>query len=292
MTKSENSFSFLPSNCDAEIIDFSHRGGARCQQLLKVRYQGRDLLMKRYGLKRSFPRMLMRQFGSLALVGKSSISISGRYRTERDALALWQQEGFDVPRLYSVPELEANAGPCLVMEWIDGCLLTDLLYKSEIPFEYKAEVLKAFASQWGRRHDRALQISEPRLLMENPTFDHLFLCDERLIHFDLEIVFTRKTDLERLIRREIAGILCSLEKSSGPDFPALLKTLISAYPDPVRFHRTADELERYGSIPVIGSFAWLHRFIRNKGRYANRSLIADHLFQSLQATERHDEVME
>lgn len=282
MAKPADSSTFLPSSCEAELIDYSHRGGAACQQLWKLHHDGRDLLMKRYGLKRSLFRVFMRQFGSLALVGKSSISIAGRCRTEREVLALWRKEGFDAPEVFTYDELERRARPCLLMEWIEGELFTNVLYNREVPREHKAESIEKFAREWGRRHARVMEKSEPRLLMENPTFDHLFISNERLIHFDFEIVFTRKTDLERLIRREIAGILCSLEKSADDDFPYLLERMLSAYPEPARFARTADELLRFGSIPVIGAFSWMHNFIRNKKRYARRSLIAEKVLKCLE----------
>lgn len=265
----------------AEVLDVSRRGDGR-QRVLKVEHEGRPLVLKCYGLKRSRMRVVARQFGSLFLVGKSSIRAEARRATELDVLRLWDEEGFGVPEVYDLPGLPDDV-PCIAMEYIPAPTVNDLLKDPARPLEVKQKIISRYAEVWSRRHARAVQLREPRLLLENPTLDHVFVHGMRMVHFDFEIVFTRTTDLERLARREIAGILWSMAKMSGSDFSPLLDAVLTAYPDHTLFEQTANDLLTYGNVPVIGWTAWLSRLTRNRERYTQRLDFARTLQQALRS---------
>jgi hypothetical protein len=253
----------------AEVLDTSRRGDGR-QRVRKVVHNEKFVILKCYGLKRRRSRVLFRQFGSLFLGGKSSITAKARHDTELDVLAFWKQEGFDVPEVYPLPKHPQDISNCLAMEYIPSPTVAKVLQDDQKSLVFKKEVIARYARVWGKRHARALELGEPRLLQEHPTLSHVFVSRNRLVHFDFEIVFTRKKDLERLIRREIVGTLRSMAKTSGDGFYPLLDTLLDAYPDLSHFRQTACELLRYGTVPVVGWAAMFHRLTRRKKRYTKR----------------------
>ena len=242
-----------------EELAVSHRGDG-AHRVLKAVVDGWPVVIKVYGLKRSRFDMLLRQFGSLVLVGKSSISAAGRCRTERATLARWRQEGFHVPAEASVArEVLAAAGvsgrnPWLTLEWVDGPALGMIVKREDIALRRKEEIVADFAHAIAERHARALEIDEPRLLCEHPTFEHVIFSDGRFVFFDFEIVFTGRSKVETLIARELAGFVRSLFRMAGKDFAPLLRALVSAYPEKHRLKRVRDDFERFGAVPV---FDWL-----------------------------------
>jgi len=265
----------------AEILNVSKRGDGR-QRIMKVPYGESFIILKCFGLKRTRLRAFFREFGSLAVVKKTSITARGRHDTELEVITLWKQEGFDVPDVYSPPKLPDDFPPCIAMEWIPGPTVAEVLQDKNVSLAAKKEIIARYAPVWGKRHARALELSEPGLLQENPTLSHVFSSGDRLVHFDFEIVFTRKKDLERLIRREIVGIIHSMAKTGGDDFKSLLDTLLQNYPDLSHIRQTARELSRYGTVPMLGWTAELHRLTRNRKRYRKRIGFVDILNNALQ----------
>jgi len=254
---------------EAQVLNTSRRGDGR-QRVMKVVHHEKFVVLKCYGLKRTRLKVLFRQLGSLFLVRKSSITAKARHATELDVLALWKREGFDVPEIYPLPEIPQNIPYCIAMEWIPCPTVAEVLQDDQKSLAFKKEVIARYARVWGKRHALALKLGEPRLLQENPTLSHVFVSRDRLVHFDFEMVFTRKKDLKRLVRREIVGILRSMSKASGDSFSPLLDTLLDAYPDLSYFRQTARELLLYGTVPVMGWTAIFHRLTRRKKRYRKR----------------------
>jgi len=268
-----------------EVLNISKRGDGR-QRVLKLCHAGTPYILKCYGLKTSRRRAVMRELGSLTVAGKSSIRARARCKTEREVLRLWMREGFDVPRLLSIePPLEIQE-PYLVLEWIPGCSLYDILESQETSLVRKEDLISRFAALMEKRHARALELHEPRLLFERPTFEHVLISGDRLIHFDFEIVFTSKSDIGRFVRREIVGFLHSLAKSSRESFGSLLDTFVAAYPDSKRFDHVRDDLIAYGAVPVAAWLEPVQRFSRKWQRYSKRSRLAAALEEALRFRER------
>lgn len=242
---------------NAVVLNVSKRGDGR-HRILKVEHEGRPLVVKCYGLKRNSLRAVLRQFGSLVIMGKSSVTAKGRCRTERETLTLWHNEGFDVPRVYPIdfPSLQ----PCLAMEWIPGPTLSALIQSTEESLETKKDLIKRFTEILARRHDQALALNESRLLFEHPTLNHVIVSGDRLVHFDFEIVFTWKRDLGRLVRRELAGFIRPLvRKSRKEEIDGLLEIMVRTYPGTAYLEHMLIELEQFGSVPVVH---WLEGFQR------------------------------
>ena len=267
---------------NAQTLNISRRGDGR-QRVMKVVHNEKFVILKCYGLKRKLPRVLFRQFGSFFLGAKSSITVKARHDTELNVLSLWKQEGFDVPEVYPLLKLPQDISNCIAMEYIPSPTVAKVLQDDQKSLVLKKEVITRYAQVWGKRHTRALELGEPRLLQEHPTLSHVFVSQERLVHFDFEIVFTRKKDLERLVRREIVGILRSMAKTRGNVFYPLLDTLLDAYPNLSHFRQTACELLRYGTVPVVGWTAMFHRLTRRKKRYSKRLHFTKTLAKALES---------
>jgi tRNA A-37 threonylcarbamoyl transferase component Bud32 len=257
---------------ELKVLAVSRRGDGR-HRVLRQKKGDRFIVVKGYGRKRSRIRTWLRAFGSRVIVHKSSVSPTGRCRTERDVLALWRREGFDVPRILDAEPTCPVPEPRLVMEWIEGPLFSQVLGDVQVSLARKRSLVQRFARQWGERHARALLLKEPRLLFEHPTFDHVILCGERMVHLDFEIVFTSRHNLDRLIRRELVGFLRSMVKSSKTEFGDLLNVLVSSYPDRASLERVRDELLAFGTVPVLKWMAPLTRILKSHKRYHKRSLL-------------------
>ena len=265
----------LPAGLEnALVLNVSKRGDGR-HRILKIEHEGKPVVVKCYGLKRSMFHAVVRHFGSLVIVGKSSATARGRCTTERETLTLWYNEGFDVPRVYpiDIPSLE----PSLAMEWIPGQTLSNLIQASDESLERKKDLIGKFTEILARRHERALALNESRLLFEHPTLNHVISCGDRLVHFDFEMVFTWKRDLERLVRRELAGFIRPLvRKSKKEETDCLLGVMVRTYPEKVLLRHVLNELEQFGSVPVLH---WLEgfqklSFFRKKGNTRTASTLA------------------
>lgn len=255
---------------ETEVLTVS-KGGDGGHRVLKLLSEGEPIVLKCYGLKTSRLRTFLRELGCLAIVGKSSIRAGARFKTEREVLELWRREGFDVPRVLSAEPPATIHGPCLTLEWIPGRNFSHLLRCAETSLDRKRELIERFAAVLGKRHERALSLQETRLIFEHPTLDHVLVWGDRLVHFDFEIVFARTKDVERLLRREIAGFLRSLSKSSGENFPTLLKIFTETYPDSSRLAQVLEELRRYGSVPALDWLKLFYKMSRKLKRYRKRS---------------------
>ena len=259
---------------NAFVLNVSKRGDGR-HRILKIEHEGRPVVVKCYGPKRNKLRTVLRQFGSLVIVGKSSVTAKARCRTERETLTLWHNEGFDVPRVYPIdfPSLE----PCVAMEWIPGQTVSDFIHARDESLETKKVLIGRFTEILARRHDRALALNESRLLFEHPTLSHVIRCGDRLVHFDFEMVFTWKRDLDRLVRRELAGFIRPLvRKSRKEETDGLLKIMVRTYPEKARLGHVLNELERFGSVPVVRRLERFQRltFFRKKGNTETAAALA------------------
>jgi tRNA A-37 threonylcarbamoyl transferase component Bud32 len=242
-------------DAEGELLDVSSRGDGG-QRVVKTLIGNAPVIVKHYGLKRGRLRTLIRNFGSICIVGKSSITAAARCRTEREVLALWKREGFRVPEIVAPPAGVDCRGPCLVMEWIPGTDLHDLMKGNRLSAGGKRELAARFAAECGRRHARALELAEPRLVMTHPSLNHVIVSGDDLVYIDLEIVYRRAGELELLIRREIERFLRSIAQKTGEDFIPILRDFVAAYPDRDRLVRLRDDMERSGVIPQR---SWMRR---------------------------------
>jgi tRNA A-37 threonylcarbamoyl transferase component Bud32 len=240
----------------AEVLAMSKRGDGS-HRVLKIDYRGKPLVVKCYGLKGSRLQALSRQFGSRLLLGKSTYTARGRYATERAVLELWRREGFATPLVLDIPELAGAGQPCLAMEFVPGELMSTLIRSADEPLARKKDLVARFAETAGRRHARALELHKPGLVFKHPTFSHIIVNGERLVHFDFEQALTHTSGIERYIRHEIAGFLYALPRPDKALFAELFSSFSANYPDLQRLELVIAELQRFGTVPLA---SWLQPF--------------------------------
>ncbi|MEW6743875.1 MAG: hypothetical protein AB1486_14060 [Planctomycetota bacterium] len=264
---------------EAEVLNVSRAGGEE-HRVLKLVIEGESAIAKIYGLKRNTVRTLLWQIGHRVLAGKSSIFARSRWATEREVLALWRANGFDVPRLLELELPASFPRPYLLLEWIDGPSMEELLRDEELALGEKEALLMRFVEVWGRRHERALELGEPRLIHEHPTFAHVLVKDDRLVHFDFEVAYTKRRPVGRLVSFEILGFLRSLAKCDPWDYQVLLERVLETYPVRFRLETTVRDLS-VGRHATHRLFLALDRLRRARRRPYNKYVILQSLGDAL-----------
>jgi len=241
---------------EGQLINYSKRGdGRHCTISL---YDGdKPVLLKIYGLKRTGFRTGWRRVWRIFDVGQSSFQTNGRFQTEREVLDLWHRDGFDVPKILSPAFLSEFQQPCLAMEFIEGQSLGEVLKSNEVSLDHKKALITTFCQEMGRRHERALDCKEIRLLVFRPNVRGVLVSGDRLVYIDFETVYTPRRDLERIVRKEIAGFFYSLAKHAKEDRYALMKHFIAEYPSKTRMNSVLEELRQFGTVPF---YRWQELF--------------------------------
>ena len=160
-------------------------------------------------------------------MGQSSSSIHARIQTERAVLTLWQREGFDVPKIYSPAFLEGLDQPCLAMEYIPGQTLTTVLHDTTIPLDRKKDIISRFCQEMARRHERALEQQEIRLLLFHPDMSRILVSDDRLVYLDFEVVYTPNHDIKRIGGKKL-GVFCMPWPGVFPSSSCILSWNVSS----------------------------------------------------------------
>ncbi len=177
-----------------------------------------------------------------AFEGKRGISPAARHETERVSLALWAQEGFDVPRLLEGARPEwAEPAPFLWLEYAPGRRLRDVLVDTSEPQAEREALARRLGAADGRRHRRALELNQPLLLHEHPTTKHVLLSGDRLVTIDLENGYRAGYCVMSAITRELAGVLRSLQEGAPPPFDqGIPRAYLEGYGDRALLERAAD----------------------------------------------------
>ena len=265
-------------------ITRSERGDGR-QRISRVRAGRRTYILKQYGLKRSRIRALLRAIGHATFAGKSSIRATARRKTESDTLALWAEAGIDVPRtLGSVDYPDDTTAPHLALEWVSGRDLRDVLSDPQMPLDERLAIVSSFARVCGKRHELAETQREPRFIFEHPTLCHIIVDGDRLVHIDLEIVFTRPRRIESRVHREIVSFLRAFAKLRSVEGDLYIDRFITSYPDRARLRRLVRETRRR-LLPLLDGFG--RRRSDDESAPSKRAVV-DRLAKRLQALESRE----
>ncbi|MSP15106.1 MAG: hypothetical protein EXR73_00600 [Myxococcales bacterium] len=243
---------------------------------------GTPAVLKLYGRKRDWLRDALRGIGQRWFVGKTGMSPTARCTTERETLALWRSHGFDVPAALDLPLPAAVPSLRLLLECLEGELLHRSIARRDVPLAEKIALLERLAADWGRRHVVAQREREPRLIQAHAMLGHVFrvpaagdgaAAAERLVTFDFEVAWARRSALPRLISLEIAQLLESVA-AWGPleQLPALIAAFVNAYPDRAVVERLAVDVRR-GPLPL---FAWINGIalqLRERGPRRKRAVL-------------------
>jgi hypothetical protein len=179
-----------------------------------------------------------------ALIGRKTSSLARQRReTERRQLALWRLTGFDVPREISA-EHPGLAGPTqLILEYLDGPKLLDLLKpQANTSRADRNRLLYRYGTLWRERHDVALSTCDPTFLHEHGTLAHVILCGDRMVTIDLEQGYRSGGTVMPMLAKEVASTLRSLMSRAGEqNWPDDVRALVAGYGDRRRLARVVDE---------------------------------------------------
>jgi hypothetical protein len=175
------------------------------------------VLQKLYAERGSWLRAGTRDVFSGLLGAKTGTRAAARRATEARLLALWQRHGCDAPADVSAGHPDLAGEHTLVMEFVEGPLLSDRLRDAALASAARAALLAAFGGAWGRRHRLALQLREPGLLQEHGTLQHVIVAGApdapRFVTFDHENAFARAGREGAHVAKEVASVLPSLYRS-------------------------------------------------------------------------------
>ncbi len=224
------------------------------------------VLQKLYAERGSWLHAWGRELASRLRGGKTGTRAAARRATEARLLALWREQGFDVPAELSArhPEL---AGPrTLVLEFVDGPLLSALLADPALPRSRREALIERFAADTAKRHARALSLGEAALVQEHGGVQHVLVAAPagaawteaasrpvsalRFASFDLENSFRARRNLSPLLAKEIAACLRSLARCSKSDAQRLrsdVEAFVRGYADRSRLQASVAHYLRHPS---------------------------------------------
>jgi hypothetical protein len=221
----------------------THRELARLDgnRIWRVQTSSGPVLQKLYAERGSWLHAWGRELASRLRGGKTSTRAAGRRATEARLLALWREHGCDVPAELSAQHPALANARTLVLEFIDGPLLSELLADAGLPRARRDALIARFAADVAARHDRALASGEAALVQEHGGVQHVLVAtvqgerassgadvernamatppdhELRFVSFDLENAFTPRADVTPLLAKEIAGCVRSLARCGKPD---------------------------------------------------------------------------
>jgi len=216
----------------AVALDRSSRGRG-LHGIFLIESGDRQWVIKSYGRSRG---PLHTAFSRMAayLTGRSAGDPQSRFLTEKKALDIWRQNGFEVFQQPGQPPPVGIDLPHLVLEYVSGPTLKKYFADPGIVKSDKLSLFRRFILEWGRRHYLAKALGNRYLIQKHATFQHVLVSsDGRLIFYDFETVYTRPYSLPAIIAREICGYMRSLfGVVAGEDFNDFLEVLIAEYPHP------------------------------------------------------------
>lgn len=239
----------------------SHGGG---NELYLAEWPGGRALLKVYRRRGGALREAVKRL-SQPFEGRHGVTAEERCTLERETLLLWRENGIDVPAVLDLPLPEGlDARTACWMEYCPGRSFARLLHDRAVPDEEKVRIAGEIGRIAGRRHALAFERRDVRFLVENASVKHVLVCDARLVHFDLENGFQRRSDPLDALARELSTTLRSLQLHGFGLFEDLATAWARAHPRPELLRRAA-ELGAFSRDPRQRMRRWLDRRERRPG---------------------------
>ena len=199
--------------------------------LYKIPFRGHEAVLKLYYGSRSWMRYLTGTISNYA-EGQTSFMPRARRSNELKCLDIWREAGFRVFGTYDdvvVKGLPPDG--YLLFEYIPGLKFSAYFGDDSILLEHRLDTYRRFLVEWHRRHDLAVQGSEPRLVHENGDMKHVMMVGDDFLYFDFEMTYRSGRHIKDYVTREILAYLKSLGKIVGPErFPLFLEETLRHYP--------------------------------------------------------------
>jgi Ser/Thr protein kinase RdoA (MazF antagonist) len=135
-------------------------------------------------------------------------------RVERQMLRHWRRHGFAVPAAHDIAVPDLAGSPYLVLTYIPGENLSKLL-RGALPLGDKLALLAGVFDANRRRHERALELRDPRLVHPDLNSGNILIVAGEPWYIDLESMVAGK-DLADAIAVEIAKLARWVTRDLGP----------------------------------------------------------------------------
>lgn len=256
------------------LLDASQRGSG-WNSVWRLTIEGRPCVLKVYGRRRGPVKEWLVE-ATHALTGRSSYRPRGRQHTEALCLRLWHEAGLAVPvlREQSADPVDLPV-PFLLMEYVDGRVMGDMLADGGVAMADKERVLCALARSCFRRHMLAIERNEPGLIQEHPDIMHVFVRGDELVTFDLEVVFLGRGRVRSLAAMEVVRTVRSLlRRLPGPDGFEYAAVFLRHYPGKELLEYAEGRL-RGGRSPVLYLVqSWQRARAARRGQRDYKRLVA------------------
>jgi len=197
--------------------------------------------------------------------GRRGVTAEERCALERETLVLWRANGIDVPAVLDRPLPEGlDARTATWLEYCPGRSFARILHDREVSVEEKLRIAEELGRIAGRRHVLAFERRDVRFLVENASIKHALVCGERLVHFDLENGFQRRSHPVDALARELSTMLRSLQLHGFGLFEDLANRYLRAHSRPELLRRAAEH-GAFSRDPRQRMRRWLDRYERSPG---------------------------
>lgn len=239
----------------------SHHGG---NELYLVEGPGGSAVLKIYRRRGGRLREAIKRV-SQPFEGRRGVTAEERCALERETLVLWRAAGLDVPAVLDRPLPEGyDARTASWLEYCPGRSFARILHDREVTTAEKLRIAEEVGRIAGRRHALAFERRDVRFLVENASIKHVLVCGERLVHFDLENGFQRRSDLVDALARELSTMLRSLQLHGFGLFEDLATRYLRAHPRTELLRRAAEH-GAFSRDPRQRMRRWLDRLERSPG---------------------------
>jgi hypothetical protein len=195
------------------LQDVNRDGGGN--QLLLYETQRGPALLKVYRARGARLREIAKVFSYLVLERKRGVTARQRCALERRQLALWREQGFDVPALLDLPLPEGySADTASWLEFCPGPTLHSFVSDAAQPVATRAGALARFAGVLATRQARVRETRLLALVMKHASLKHVLLHAGRQIHFDLESSHAPGVDPQDALADELSGLVRSLLRAA------------------------------------------------------------------------------
>ena len=225
---------------EPRVLQSGGRDPGTGNRLLLYRIGGRPALLKLYRRRRAAWREPVKRFSYRFIEARRGVTARQRRDLERSNLALWRDQGFDVPALLAHPLPPDLAGEvALWLEYCPGPLLSAVLADRERALAERTGCVERFARELARRQQRALELGERRLVMSHASAKHVLIHGDRQVSFDLETSYAPGYPMLDALALELAGCLRSVLREAPDDRAALGAAFVRGYGDDAFLERLA-----------------------------------------------------
>lgn len=238
--------------------------------LYKVPFRDGHAVLKVYFGSRGPIGRVYKSIANVFLYGQTSYLAYTRRRIEKECLELWAKHGFRTFGVYENVEVEAPGAPkdgWLLLEYVDTIKIWQVLSDEERPLEERLALWRRFLGEYGRRHDLAVELREPRLVHENGDGKHVMILEDgSFLWFDFEMVYRSRRKVRWLVAHEIVQYLWQILKTCTPETQEhLLREAVAHYPNRQRLTDAADYFLRNPN-PVMRGLRALERRFRKRAQ--------------------------